>query len=71
MDLRVPNQNKERQRITQGTVVEDFKYKLHDCVIFSKLDMKQGYHHLLLDLESRKIDTFSTPWGNLRPSSLW
>jgi len=34
--------------------------------VFSKLDMRQGYHQLLLDPESRKIATFSTPWGNMR-----
>ena len=70
VDLRVPNQNMERQRITQETVVGDFMYKFHDCIIFSKLDMMQGYHQLLLDPESRKIATFSTPWGNFRPKRL-
>ena len=70
VDLRVPNQYMERHRITQGTVVEDFMYKFNDCVIFSKLDMRQGYHQLLLDPESRKIATFSTPWGNFRPKRL-
>ena len=70
MDLGVPNQYMERHRITQGTVVVDFMYKFHDCVIFSKLDMRQGYHQLLLDPESRKIATFSTPWGNFRPKRL-
>ena len=57
----------ERHRITQRTVVEDFMYKFHDSVIFS---MRQGYHQLLLDPESRKIATFSTPWGNFRPKRL-
>lgn len=61
VDLRIPNQFMERHRITQGTVVEDFMYKFHDCTIFSKFDMKQGYHQLLLDPESRKVATFSTP----------
>ena len=70
VDLRVPNQYMERHKITQGTVVEDFTYKFHDCVIFSKLDMRQGYHQLLLDPESRKIATFSIPWGNFRPKRL-
>ncbi|XP_044181710.1 uncharacterized protein LOC122962597 [Acropora millepora] len=65
VDLRVPNQYMERHRITQGTVVEDFMYKFNDCVIFSKLDMRQGYHQLLLDPESRKIATFSYPMGKL------
>ena len=70
VDLRVPNQFMERNRITQGPIVEDFMYKFHDCTVFSKLDMRQGYHQLLLDPESRKIATFSTPWGNMRPKRL-
>ena len=70
VDLRIPNQFMERHRITQGTVVEDLMYKFHDCTIFSKFDMKQGYHQLLLDPESRKVATFSTPWGNMRPKRL-
>ena len=70
MDLRVPNQFMERNRIAQGPIVEDFMYKFHDCTVFSKLDMRQGYHQLLLDPESRKIATFSTPWGNMRPKRL-
>ena len=53
VDLRIPNQFMERHRITQSTVVEDFMYKFHDRTVFSKLDMKQGYHQLLLDPESR------------------
>ena len=70
VDLRVPNQFMERHRIIQGPIVEDFMHKFHDCTIFSKLDMKQGYHQLLLDPESRSIATFSTPWGNMRPKRL-
>ena len=66
----IPNQFMERNRITQSTVVEDFMYKFHNCTVFSKLDMKQRYHQLLLDPESRKIATFSTPWGNMRPKRL-
>ena len=70
VDLRTPNKFMERNRITQGPVVEDFTYKFHDCIIFSKLDMKQGYHQLMLHPESRAIATFSTPWGNMRPKRL-
>ena len=70
MDLRVANQFMERNRITQGPIVEDFMYKFHDCTVFSKLDMRQGYHQLLLNPESRKIATFSTPWGNMQPKCL-
>jgi len=61
VDLRVPNQFMERNRITQGPVVEDFIFKFHDCTVLSKLEMRQGYHRLLLDPEFRKIATFSTP----------
>ena len=70
VDLRVPNHFMERHRITQGTIAEDFVYNFHDCTVFSKLDMRQGYHQLLLDPESRKIATFSIPWGNMQPKRL-
>ena len=52
VDLRVPNQFMERNRITQGPIVEGFMYKFHNCTVFSKLYMRQGYHQLLLDPES-------------------
>ena len=67
IDLRIPNQHMERNRITQSPIVDDFTHKFHSCNIFSKLDMNQGYNQLLLDPASRAIATFSTPWGNLRP----
>lgn len=70
IDLRVPNKYMERNRIAQSPIVEDFTQKFHDCKIFSKLDMNQGYHQLLLDPKSRAIATFSTPWGNYRPKRL-
>ena len=70
VDLRVPNKSMERNRILQAPVVEDFTYKFHDCVVFSKMDLKQGYHQLVLDPQSRPIATFSTPWGNMRPKRL-
>ena len=36
---------------------------MHGSVIFSKLDLKMGYHQLELDEESRNITTFMTPTG--------
>ena len=60
----------DRHRITQGPVVEDFMYRFHDCKVFSKLDLRSGYHQLSLHPDSRAIATFSTPWGNLRPKRL-
>lgn len=70
IDLRVPNKLMERHRITAGPIVEDFVHKFHDCKVFSKLDMRQGYHQLVLHPDSRAIATFSTPWGNMRPRRL-
>ena len=35
-----------------------------------KLDLGQGYHQLALDPCTRKVATFSTPWGNYRPQRL-
>ena len=70
IDLRVPNKYMERNRITQGPIVEDFTYKFHECVVFSKLDLRSGYHQLMLHPDSRAVVTFSTPWGNYRPKRL-
>ena len=70
VDLRVPNKYMERSRITQPPVVEDFVHKFHDCTIWTKLDLRQGYHQLVLDPKSRSVATFSTPWGNYRPKRL-
>ena len=64
IDLRVPNKFMERNRITPGTVVEDFIYKFHECAFRS---WKSGYLQLMLHPDSRAVVTFSTPWGNCRP----
>ena len=70
VDLRVPNMYMERCRIIQPPIVENFIHKFHDCKIWTKLDLRQGYHQLVLHPESRSIATFSTPWGNYRPKRL-
>ena len=70
IDLRIPNKHMERNRISPGPVVEDFMYKFYDCITFSKLDLRSGYHQLSLHPDSRPIATFSTPWGSLRPKRL-
>lgn len=70
IDLRIPNKFMERCKITPAAIVEDFTHKFHECTIFSKLDMNQGYNQLELDETSRRIATFSTPWGNIRPKRL-
>ena len=70
IDMRIPNQSMKRSRCVQSPRVEDFIYRLHDCKIFTKLDLRQGYHQLALDPSTRQVATFSTPWGNYRPQRL-
>ena len=57
IDLRVPNKFIERNRKTQGPVVEDVIYKFHECVVFSKLDLRSGYHQFMLHPDSRTLFT--------------
>lgn len=70
VDLRIPNKYIERSRISQAPIVENFIYKFHDCTFWTKVDLRQGYHKLVLHPESRSVATFSTPWGNCRPKRL-
>jgi hypothetical protein len=70
IDMKIATKSMERNRITQSPVVEDFIYKFHKCKVFSKMDLRQGYHQLMLDPESRAVATFSTPWGNMRSRRL-
>ena len=64
LDLRVLNKSMERTRQVQAPITEDFINTFKDCKVFSKLDMNHGYHQFSLDEESRKLMTFSSPWGN-------
>jgi len=66
LDLRLVNQSMLRTRQVQAPITEDFIKEFKDCKIFSKLDLNHGYHQFCLDEDSRKIMTFSTPWGNYR-----
>ena len=66
LDLRVLNRSMERTRHVQAPITEDFITTFKDCTVFSKLDMNHGYHQFSLDEESRKLMTFSSPWGNYR-----
>ncbi|PFX12490.1 Transposon Ty3-G Gag-Pol polyprotein [Stylophora pistillata] len=70
IDMTIPNQSMKRSRRVQSPRVEDFIYRLHDCKIFTKLDLRQSYHQLTLDPSTRQVATFSTPWGNYRPQRL-
>ena len=66
IDMRIPNEAAQRSRCAQSPRVEDFIYRLHDCKIFTKLDLRQGYHQLILDPATRQVATFRTPWRNYR-----
>ncbi|CAB3986704.1 Hypothetical predicted protein [Paramuricea clavata] len=66
LDLQILNQSMARTRHVQSPITEDFVNEFKDCTVFSKIDLNHGYHQFALDEESRKIMTFSTPWGNYR-----
>ena len=66
LDLRLVNKSMLRTRQVQAPITEDFITEFKGCMIFSKLDLNHGYHQFTLDEESRRIMTFSTPWGNYR-----
>lgn len=70
IDMRIPNKAMMRSRCVQAPIVEDFTYTLRDCKVFSKLDLKSGYHQLKVSQDTAQVATFSTPWGNYRPQRL-
>ena len=43
--------------------VDEVLHTMNGSKIFSKLDLKWGYHQLELSPESREITTFATPDG--------
>ncbi|CAB4036426.1 Hypothetical predicted protein [Paramuricea clavata] len=53
-------------RTRQAPIFEDFIRESKGCKVFSNLDLNRGYHQFFLDEQSRRIMTFSTPWGNYR-----
>lgn len=42
------------------------KFAAHKKLKFSKVDVRSGFWHYVLDEESAKLTTFSTPYGNYR-----
>ena len=43
--------------------IEDILTELHGATIFSKIDLKEGYHQIMLDEESRNIAAFAVHEG--------
>ena len=62
MDMRKPNEAMLREK-REFPTVEDILQELNGAVRFSKLDLNHGYHQLELDVGSRHLTTFSTPWA--------
>ena len=65
VDMRQANKAISRERHIMPTL-DDIIYDLNGATIFSKVDLKEGYHQLELDVNSRYITTFSTHLGLFR-----
>lgn len=62
VDMRQANKAIMRERHPSPTV-DDIVQKLNNARVFSKIDLRSGYHQLMLAEESRYITTFSTHDG--------
>ena len=69
VDMRMPNKAIKRERHPSPTV-DDSIHKLNGGTVFSKLDLRSGYHQLALHPESRYITTFATHKGLRRYARL-
>ena len=65
MDMRGENEAIVRERHPIPTV-EELLYDLHRSTVFSKIDLKWGFHQILLSEESRHVTTFVTHRGLYR-----
>jgi len=62
VDMRMANKAIIRERHPTPTI-DDLISKLNGATVFSKIDLRSGYHQLPLAEESRYITTFSTHLG--------
>ena len=65
VDMRIANRTFQRDRHPSPTV-DDLINELNGAQVFSKLDLRLGYHQLSLAPESRYITTFATHKGLTR-----
>ena len=63
--MRQPNKAIQRERHSMPTL-DELIHDLNGATMFSKLDLRAGYHQLELNAESRYITTFSTHVGLFR-----
>ena len=69
IDMRMPNKAIQRERHPTPTI-DDLVDALNGATVFSKLDLRSGYHQLVLAKESRYITTFATHEGLRRYTRL-
>jgi len=62
-DFRALNQSIVKDTYQIPRILE-FQNKMKDAKIFSTLDLKSGFHQILLSKEDRKKTTLCTPWGS-------
>ncbi|KAK9728132.1 hypothetical protein QE152_g18133 [Popillia japonica] len=62
VDMRAANQAIKREMYVSPTV-DDILSQLNGSKLFSKIDLKEGYHQLTLSKVSRKVTTFATHIG--------
>ena len=65
VDSRRANEAVVRERY-QGPTIHELVHDLNGAKVFSTIDMREGFHQIELDNESRDITTFSTHVGNFR-----
>ena len=65
LDMRQVNQAIIRERHVTPKI-EDILTELHGAKYFTKIDMREGYHQILLDESSRHLTTFATHEGLFR-----
>ena len=65
VDMRRANVAIVRERHPIPTV-EEILYKMNGSTVFSKVDLKWGFHQIVLNEQSRDITTFVTPRGLYR-----
>ena len=68
-DWRDLNKNLEKVHHEVMTV-EELKATLANSKVFSQVDVRDAFYQLPLDEESKRLTTFSTPWGLKRSTRL-
>ena len=65
VDLRLVNKAVKPEKYPIPTI-EDVSAKLEGCTVFSTLDLRDAFHHVRLDDESKELTTFITNTGLYR-----